>query len=148
MGWIWGKKLFDTKLHHEVKFGYHAVSIDEKRKQFPVSLWDESTKADGQTIEQVWFSGVHSDVGGWYKESGLSDITLQWMLSRSGMHGLRLAKGWKGKIQPDPEAKMHESRTGMWRLRRPVTRTIPDDAFIHGERVNTAREGNQPSSSS
>ncbi len=46
MGWFWGKKFFDTKLNNDVTYGYHAVAIDEKRKKFPVSLWDENRKTD------------------------------------------------------------------------------------------------------
>jgi hypothetical protein len=49
---------FPVRLQH----GYHAVSLDEQRKKFPVSLWDESDVPEGQTIDQTWFAGVHSDV--------------------------------------------------------------------------------------
>ena len=83
MGWFWGRKFFDATLHHDVTYGYHAVSVDERRKKFPVSLWNEAAKADRQTIEQVWFPGVHSDVGGSYAEAGLSDVALQWMLEKA-----------------------------------------------------------------
>ena len=71
MGWFWGRKFFDSTLNHDVKYGYHAVSIDEQRKKFPANMWREDVKADHQTIEQVWFAGVHSDVGGWYRDAGL-----------------------------------------------------------------------------
>ena len=64
MGWFWGRKFFDPTLHEDVTYGYHAILIDKKRKKFPVSLWDEKRKFDEQTIERVWFPGVHSDVGG------------------------------------------------------------------------------------
>jgi uncharacterized protein (DUF2235 family) len=62
----------DALLHDEVKFGYQALSIDDQRKIFKPELWDDSNVPEGQTIKQVWFSGVHSNVGGGYRRSGLS----------------------------------------------------------------------------
>ena len=88
MGWFWGRKFFDSTLNHDVKYGYHAVSIDEQRKKFPANMWSENARADHQTIEQVWFAGVHSDVGGWYTDAGLSDIALEWMLEQGRGPGL------------------------------------------------------------
>jgi hypothetical protein len=53
-------------LNPEVEFAYQAIAIDEKRRKFRENLWDESgKKVEGQKIEQVWFAGCHSDVGGW-----------------------------------------------------------------------------------
>ena len=131
MGWFWGKKFFDTKLNEDVTYGYHAVSIDEKRKKFPVSLWDEQRKKDHQTIEQVWFPGVHSDVGGSYTETGLSDIALKWMLENAKNRGLHLREGWVDNLKPDPSDPIHESRKRFWRIWRPTVRNIPSSAKIH-----------------
>ncbi len=135
LGHFYGKRLFDDKLRGQIMFGYHAVSIDEKRKKFPVNLWDETKKQPKQTIEQVWFAGVHSDVGGWYPKRGLSDSALKWMLLKADAAGIRLRDGWdsKEKINPDPTDKdlKHESREGFYRLWRKVQRTIPEDALIH-----------------
>ena len=143
LGQIYGKRFFDAKLHGQIAFGYHAVSIDERRKKFPVNLWDETKKRPTQTIEQVWFAGVHSDVGGWYPERGLSDSALKWMLLKADAAGIRLRDGWdsKERINPDPTDKdsQHESREGFYRLWRKVQRTIPEDALIHHsvfERIN------------
>jgi uncharacterized protein (DUF2235 family) len=77
----------DTKLHPCVKNAYHAVSIDERRSEFPATLWT-GPPAPGQTIEQVYFAGVHCDVGGGYTETGLSDITLGWMMSKAKALGV------------------------------------------------------------
>ena len=98
----YGKRFFDEKLNDQITFGYHAVSIDEKRKKFPVSLWDENNISQGQTIKQVWFAGVHSDVGGFYKERGLSDVALIWILENAQAAGMRLHHNWKSKLNPDP----------------------------------------------
>lgn len=131
MGWFWGRKFFDSKLNHDVKYGYQAVSIDERRRKFPVSLWSEDAKADDQTIQQVWFAGCHSDVGGWHRDAGLSDIALKWMLLKAEDQGLRLKRDWCGALAPDPAGCIHPSRTGLWRLWRPTPRAIPQGAQIH-----------------
>ncbi len=135
LGHFYGKRFFDPNLHGEIMFGYHSMSIDEKRTKFSVNLWDETNKQPEQTIEQVWFAGAHSDVGGWYPQRGLSDSALQWMLLKAKATGLRLRDGWdsKEKINPDPgdRASQHESRTGFYRLWRKVQRKIPDKSLIH-----------------
>ena len=112
-------------------FGRHAISIDEKRKKFPVSLWDESGLPEHQSIEQLWFAGVHSDVGGWYDERGLSDIALIWMVEQAESAGLKLKEGWKDNLKPNPEGELHNSRQGFWRLWCPAPRPIPANAKIH-----------------
>jgi uncharacterized protein (DUF2235 family) len=66
----------DKELSDRVKFGFHAISIDEKRPPFTPTFWDKRTN---KTIVQRLFAGAHSDVGGGYDEHALSDITLQWM---------------------------------------------------------------------
>ena len=131
LGWIYGKKFFNAKLNPDIVNAYHAISIDEKRKKFPVSLWDERNVAPHQTVEQVWFAGVHSDVGGWYDQRGLSNITLIWMLENAQKHGLRLQQGWRERINVNPLDEMHNSYTGLWRLWRPAIRKIPEGAKIH-----------------
>jgi uncharacterized protein (DUF2235 family) len=81
----------DTALHPLVQRGYHAVSVDERRAQFKPTLW---TKPDGSflpndaQVEQVWFSGAHSDVGGGYAQCELSDIALSWMMHKARENGL------------------------------------------------------------
>jgi uncharacterized protein (DUF2235 family) len=73
----------DTTLSSTVAAAYQALAIDERRRPFKPSLWtlsETAKKPDAeQVVEQVWFSGVHSNVGGGYADSGLSDITLNWM---------------------------------------------------------------------
>ncbi len=77
----------DTNLHPCIKNAYHAVSIDERRREFPATLWS-GAPAPGQTIEQVYFTGVHCDIGGGYPETGLSDITLSWMMGKAKALGV------------------------------------------------------------
>ncbi len=75
-------KFHDTTLSHRTPFGFHALSIDENRRSFQPVLWDETSRPDEQVIEQRWFPGVHSDIGGGYVETGLSDTALQWMIDQ------------------------------------------------------------------
>jgi len=121
----------DNILNPDVRAGYHAIAIDEKRKKFQVSLWDESVVGIGQTIEQVWFPGVHSDIGGYYDERDLSDITALWMLDRAQSCGLKLHVDWQESFSPDHEGHMHNSRTLFWKAWRPFQRPIPENAKIH-----------------
>lgn len=73
----------DQKLNPNVKCGLQAVSIDENRKMFKPVLWEDDAPDAKRHLEQVWFPGVHSDVGGGYKDDrGLADVTLAWMCAR------------------------------------------------------------------
>src|SRR5579863_2861442 len=86
----------DTNLHPDVLNAVQAVSIDEQRLQFQPALWTGGT-APGQTLTQVWFSGVHCDVGGGYAQDlgglALSNITLHWMASHAQACGLQFRAG-------------------------------------------------------
>ncbi len=105
----------DTELSKTVEFAYHALSIDEHRAPFAPTLWDYVPKA-GQTVEQVWFCGVHSDIGGGYPECGQSDIALGWMIEKARGAGLVFDEGviQTHVIHPDPLAKLHNSKTGIY----------------------------------
>lgn len=80
----------DTQLSNAVKNAYHAVAIDEHRKDYDVCLWNPPEKTD-QTIEQRWFIGAHCDIGGGYRNRQLSDITLSWMQDKASALGLALS---------------------------------------------------------
>lgn len=79
----------DTSLHEDVLNAYQALAIDERRCEFPATLWT-ATANPQQTLEQVWFTGVHCDVGGGYPEHGLSDIAFAWMLGNAARLGLEV----------------------------------------------------------
>lgn len=71
----------DDLLSSNVAHGLHAVSHDERRASFAPTLWQKDAR-----IQQYWFGGAHSDVGGGYpaRESGLSNIALKWMVDGGG----------------------------------------------------------------
>jgi len=113
----------------DIEIGRHAVAIDERRAFFRTNLWiPKAPPPDGgpKDLKQVWFPGVHGDVGGGYPEaeSGLSKIALRWMLKEAIGAGLLVDPGRMDVIlgmggnyaSPDPNAMMHESLTGLWWL--------------------------------
>ncbi|WP_326948552.1 DUF2235 domain-containing protein [Amycolatopsis sp. NBC_01307] len=123
----------DTELSSRVDVAMHAVAIDERRKAFRPALWTRHDDAGDQVVEQVWFSGVHSDVGGGYPDSSLADIALRWLAGRAAEHGLGLRNGaftteagWGVENLPavhaNPLGEIHESRKGIYRLQRPLAR--------------------------
>jgi uncharacterized protein (DUF2235 family) len=100
----------------------HAIAIDEKRAFFRTNRVELNRKGD---VQEVWFPGVHCDVGGGYEESesGLSKIALRWMLDEAAKAGLKLNPARVAEVlgqtsdhfaKPDPNAKMHKSLTLWW----------------------------------
>lgn len=79
----------DTELSSIVENAFHAIAIDEHRKNYAPTLWDPKEKPN-QKIEQVWFVGAHCNVGGGYSRNNLSDIPLSWMLEKATECGLRI----------------------------------------------------------
>lgn len=121
-----GKHQFhDTELSNRVANAFHALAIDEHRTPFEPTLWDYVPK-DGQHIEQAWFCGAHSDVGGGYAETGLSDIVLDWMMQKAGSVGLAFDMP---ACEANPtcgsaEGMLHNSKTGLYRLTKGIDRII------------------------
>ena len=105
----------DFNLSESVIHACHALAIDDARKSFhPVLFEPNLTK--GQTLRQIWFMGMHTDVGGGYPENELSDIVLEWMLHHSVRHGLHIFKPKKwSTCLPNPDGKMHDSRDKLWK---------------------------------
>jgi uncharacterized protein (DUF2235 family) len=137
----------DTTLSRFVRNAYHAISIDERRRPFVPTLWVKKVAADGtleeppeqQTVSQVWFAGVHSDVGGGYPDPSLSEIPLLWIADRARACGLvlrpdHLVTGAGGidererrngiELAPDPGGHKHDSMTLFYRLLRPLDREL------------------------
>jgi uncharacterized protein (DUF2235 family) len=112
------KHLFhDTELSGAVGHAYHALAIDERRAPFEPTLWYFLPK-DNQHVEQVWFCGVHSDVGGGYAQSDVSDIALDWMIQKADVAGLRFDQDVMRArpTKPNARGKLHNSKTGWYRL--------------------------------
>lgn len=116
----------DNELSPNVVAGYHAMAIDEKRKVFPVLRWNVDPR-----VTQVWFAGVHADVGGGYAATGLSDIALQWMVLRGLEHGLDFKEKDFFKLEPQSNGSMHKSYEGVWKVFGEEARTVATADLIH-----------------
>jgi uncharacterized protein (DUF2235 family) len=126
VGWISSPvKLPYTANNPDIAIGRHAVAIDEHRAFFRNNLWRPTDIGGPKNVKQVWFPGVHCDVGGGYAEadSGLSKLALQWMIKEAKGAGLLmddakvariLGESGSGYVRPDANAKMHESLTWPW----------------------------------
>jgi len=113
-GVVSGRNEFhDTELSSKIENAFHALAIDEKRKNFQAALWHRQPGVTNQVLEQVWFAGVHSDIGGGYPEPSLSDISLGWMADKA--RGCSLAFD-DLNLHPDPLAKRHESMNALYSL--------------------------------
>lgn len=114
----------DVHLGPHIDVALHALAIDEKRAAFPPTLWEKpkgQPLPPGQVVEQVWFPGVHSNIGGSYPDSDLSDITLDWMIKRLRTHtqlDIKVPDLIMDSHRPMPErihGKGIESRTLLYR---------------------------------
>lgn len=113
----------DTKLGAGVTYACHAVAMDEKRSSFPPTLWSNTSHLG---LKQRWFAGVHSDVGGGYLETGLSDCALEWMVNEAQSKGLEFNPEMTKQIKPDFQGIMHDSFGGIYeKLERPRPRPAP-----------------------
>jgi uncharacterized protein (DUF2235 family) len=109
----------DMTLSSWVDNAFQALAIDERRKPFRPSVWDQSSNANGQVLEQVWFAGVHSNVGGSYPNAGLSDITLLWMISKAEVCGLAVNRNCIATVdkpKPDPFGRLYDSQTIWYKI--------------------------------
>ena len=127
LNWL-GRRSFqfhDTELCSIVDHSCHALAIDEHRMEFEAAVWDVPRRGGYQTVEQVWFPGVHANIGGGCDDKGLSDLTLDWMLKRVRRYCPELALR-SVRLEPDHRGVIYEPRTWLyWRsIRRPLIRII------------------------
>ena len=114
-------------LPSNVEHGRHAMAVHELRKNFAPLLWEPANAR--QTVQQVWFAGAHADVGGGYRETALSDIALDWMLSEAASAPRALmqesAPPTYSKISPAPGTLApHHEIQGWFSFFDPVPRLV------------------------
>ncbi len=133
-------RFHDLRLSKSVQNAYQALAIDDERLTFHPKLWDVSDNPE-QSIKQVWFCGMHTDVGGGYDIQELSDIPLEWMRDMATDHGLLIYENHGIKINGDVNGHMHNSRgsflTGIYRKKQrswPSDRT--DKPIVHESVLN------------
>ena len=140
--WYWPLSMPDRFMNAKYHRACHALAIEDERDAFRPVLWDERytrrednklhainygwkpdvspdweqklKPIDRQRLSQVWFVGVHSDVGGGYPQDGLSYVTLDWMLDRAEPFGLLLNPVQREQLRPlvNPYDKLNDSRHG------------------------------------
>lgn len=126
--------LFDNPKNYEfhnvclspkVQCARHAVAIDEERGSFCPTLWETDQHPD---VKQIWFPGVHSDVGGGYREKGLSDGALQWMIEelKHKVPNLHWDQPQVTQVVPNPQDELHESHQGFMKILVTAPRAIPN----------------------
>ncbi|MFL5751879.1 MAG: DUF2235 domain-containing protein [Bacteroidia bacterium] len=125
----------DTTLSSKIDNAFHALAIDEKRRTFRPTLWQKSANSGKreipQVLEQRWFAGVHSNVGGGYPDERLGDISLKWMLDNARAKGLSFDEELIGQdVKPGTKGKIYNSRTGIFRILPPYNRKIETDTKI------------------
>jgi len=136
-----GTQFHDTDLSTTVDAAFHALAIDEKRQPFRPTVWTQQHADTPQQVEQVWFAGVHCDVGGGYADHSLADVPLLWMIDKAAAYGLDLdgdvlmagpfvgqQESDAGAPTPNPLGEQHESRAGFYRVLRPFIRPIDREA--------------------
>jgi len=141
----------DVKLSRSVQFGYQALALDEHRSSFKPTLWevqaqdtDSSSSVPGatgeigflggqQVVEQVWFAGAHSDVGGGYSDDRLSDGALKWLMDRAADTGLVFKRDSTPDGSQAVTGRVHNSRSGVFKYLPAYERAVGryQDEAIH-----------------
>ena len=140
----------DTALGDHIERAYQALAIDERRGPFKPTLWLDDNASEKQVVEQFWFPGVHSNIGGGYIDHGLSDRAFLWICLKARDAGLGFKADYMNlRVNPDYHGELRDSRVGFYRLLRSRTRVIGQGnaagEAIHysaDERFNHATESN------
>lgn len=116
--WWFSISFHDQTLHPCVRFGFQALAIDDERRTFAPILWTEPARRsdnDSQHVEQVWFAGVHSNVGGGYPKQGLASVSLYWMMRRAKHAGLVFQADAleRARGRANVHDKLYDSRAGL-----------------------------------
>ncbi len=134
-------KFYDQQLNPNVGWARHALAIDEHRADFDRVPWGSMDECrvtapdEPDWLQQFWFAGDHSDVGGSYieNESRLSDITLEWMTEAAQRvpESLKIDRSIL-HLSPSPDGMQHDEWRGfLFRFARKIDRSIPHDAKLH-----------------
>jgi len=139
MGWI-VEKIFachfhDHRVSRSVQSAFHALAIDERRWPFRPTLMEfgPERREEQQRFQQAWFPGVHSNVGGGYPDTGLSDAALQWMAARAQERGLLLDLAILNEppFKPDPQGRLENSQSFLIRAVTLLAVKWPSMAGLH-----------------
>lgn len=126
---VWPLDMPGFALDPRVRRAAHALAVDDERHTFHPKLWSP----DPDRIKQVWFAGMHSDVGGGYPDKGLAHVSLHWMLSEAAAAGLRLLPAICQQQQAvaDENGPMNDSRRGLAGYYRYKPRELAPGSVVH-----------------
>jgi uncharacterized protein (DUF2235 family) len=134
----------DVGLNRYVENAYHALAIDERRKPFAPSIWKRSNGFAGK-LEQAWFAGVHSNVGGSCTPDGLANEALHWIIEKAEALGLEFDNTFLTHYRPCFNSIMQDSMSAMYKVMGENIRAIgvesPDSELVHQaalDRMNLA----------
>jgi uncharacterized protein (DUF2235 family) len=121
--WVWPISMEDRVPCSSIVKAFHALSLDDERHSFHPVLWTEdgepqnsaSKHLDDERISQIWFAGVHSNVGGGYPDDSLSYVSLDWMMQEARMRGLRFGHCAYERIKAEltADGPIYDSRKGV-----------------------------------
>lgn len=119
-------EFYDTKMGSNIAIARHALAIDEQREDFDPTIWQPKKGVD---LKQVWFAGVHTDIGGSYppdKDTGImaSDTPLAWMLDEAESAGLLFEPHIRNALTDGSKGKIHRSRKHVYRFKKPLHRQL------------------------
>lgn len=149
--WLWPMGFSDCTLSPIVARAFHALSLDDQRETFHPLIWDEvkeaqmvrADKVQAGRVTQVWFAGVHSNVGGGYPEDRLSLVPLDWIAQHAQANGLRFNPLALQLIfeQKSPFARMYDSRSGAGVFYRYAPRRMQYVPVVHSSVIHRMAEG-------
>jgi uncharacterized protein (DUF2235 family) len=136
-------KYHDVTLHSCVENAYHALAVDERRKPFAPDLWTRPSGWTGK-LEQVWFGGVHSNVGGGYTPDGLANEALHWLAEKAEGLGVEFDSAFLSFFEPHYDSILQNSMTMIYRLMgpfiRPVGQHLQDGEAVHQAVLDRLRD--------
>lgn len=137
LGQVFNRKKYqyhDIGLNAHIQNAYQALAIDERRKPFAPAVWRRPAGWGG-TLEQAWFPGVHSNVGGGYSPDGLANEALHWMVEKAEGLGLEFDRSFLGHYRPCFNSLLRDSMSAMYKLMggyvRPIGRQLADGELVH-----------------
>jgi uncharacterized protein (DUF2235 family) len=167
--WLWPLSMPDRVMSSKIRRACHALALDDERDAFWPVLWDETrvqdpdgrqhkmTKdwsppedgknlpdIDRERLSQVWFTGMHSDVGGGYPQDGLSYVTLDWMIDRARVYRLEILDDARRRIKEsaNPYDKLNDSRHGIAVYYRYKPRKLEDVHALDSKKPALMRDLN------
>jgi len=130
----------DTTLGSTVESAVQALAVDEKRGPYVPAVWTtqaaNAAALAGQSVLQVWFPGVHSDIGGGYQDKGIGNITWDFMMRQAADHGLVIDPSRRTPdVTMDPLPARHESFNRTWRDLSTKFKLIPENVRAIGPTI-------------